>query len=133
MIRRPPRSTLFPYTTLFRSVRGPIATPLAKDSWMPWGGFPLVAPVVPKKSPNSLPSWCPTELRILPAVSTSSTGEPFGPFDAFKTHFGNEANTHAHNTHALLACFTADAVVTDKGQKDPGVAQMRNYVLSNDH
>src|SRR2546430_6336015 len=23
MIRRPPRSTLFPYTTLFRSVRGP--------------------------------------------------------------------------------------------------------------
>src|SRR5258708_27252751 len=24
MIRRPPRSTLFPYTTLFRSVRGPV-------------------------------------------------------------------------------------------------------------
>src|SRR3712207_8672730 len=34
MIRRPPRSTLFPYTTLFRSFRGPVvngrlgATPL---------------------------------------------------------------------------------------------------------
>src|SRR5260370_11009755 len=26
MIRRPPRSTLFPYTTLFRSVSGPAAT-----------------------------------------------------------------------------------------------------------
>src|SRR2546430_3872434 len=26
MIRRPPRSTLFPYTTLFRSVEHPIAT-----------------------------------------------------------------------------------------------------------
>src|SRR3712207_7624859 len=25
MIRRPPRSTLFPYTTLFRSVPGPVA------------------------------------------------------------------------------------------------------------
>src|SRR5258707_11961266 len=25
MIRRPPRSTLFPYTTLFRSQRGPLA------------------------------------------------------------------------------------------------------------
>src|SRR5256885_9600497 len=25
MIRRPPRSTLFPYTTLFRSARGPYA------------------------------------------------------------------------------------------------------------
>src|SRR3712207_8980607 len=24
MIRRPPRSTLFPYTTLFRSARGPV-------------------------------------------------------------------------------------------------------------
>src|SRR3712207_9515428 len=24
MIRRPPRSTLFPYTTLFRSLRGPV-------------------------------------------------------------------------------------------------------------
>src|SRR5256886_5216334 len=29
MIRRPPRSTLFPYTTLFRSLRGE----LAMESW----------------------------------------------------------------------------------------------------
>src|SRR5436190_13668024 len=28
MIRRPPRSTLFPYTTLFRSAAGPRAPPL---------------------------------------------------------------------------------------------------------
>src|SRR3712207_7962434 len=28
MIRRPPRSTLFPYTTLFRSVRGVVSTTL---------------------------------------------------------------------------------------------------------
>src|SRR3712207_7346443 len=28
MIRRPPRSTLFPYTTLFRSVEVPIAGPI---------------------------------------------------------------------------------------------------------
>src|SRR5260370_13107601 len=27
MIRRPPRSTLFPYTTLFRSCRAPIPSP----------------------------------------------------------------------------------------------------------
>src|SRR3712207_8808216 len=33
MIRRPPRSTLFPYTTLFRSVRAS------------WGDMTLVAPV----------------------------------------------------------------------------------------
>src|SRR2546425_2850932 len=29
MIRRPPRSTLFPYTTLFRSTLG-------KSVWLPW-------------------------------------------------------------------------------------------------
>src|SRR2546430_10325211 len=31
MIRRPPRSTLFPYTTLFRSVRGDRAHPAGAD------------------------------------------------------------------------------------------------------
>src|SRR5688572_32365158 len=32
MMRRPPRSTLFPYTTLFRSAPRPIVKP----SWKPW-------------------------------------------------------------------------------------------------
>src|SRR3712207_8885430 len=31
MIRRPPRSTLFPYTTLFRSSSGSVMEPLIKD------------------------------------------------------------------------------------------------------
>src|SRR2546427_982413 len=30
MIRRPPRSTLFPYTTLFRSVRADLLRPVAR-------------------------------------------------------------------------------------------------------
>src|SRR5256885_11652889 len=30
MIRRPPRSTLFPYTTLFRSMREPVLTPVVR-------------------------------------------------------------------------------------------------------
>src|SRR2546427_6640662 len=34
MIRRPPRSTLFPYTTLFRSVlQGPFGSPLNEAYW----------------------------------------------------------------------------------------------------
>src|SRR2546430_9209874 len=33
MIRRPPRSTLFPYTTLFRSVARNIATGPRQDPW----------------------------------------------------------------------------------------------------
>src|SRR5437870_6756746 len=37
MIRRPPRSTLFPYTTLFRSV-GP-AICMSSSSFFPWISF----------------------------------------------------------------------------------------------
>src|SRR3712207_8971609 len=33
MIRRPPRSTLFPYTTLFRSAFGPVAQPGRAPAW----------------------------------------------------------------------------------------------------
>src|SRR3989475_12077439 len=38
MIRRPPRSTLFPYTTLFRSLRDPWAGPHSKA----WESHPVV-------------------------------------------------------------------------------------------
>src|SRR5690349_24174282 len=36
MIRRPPRSTLFPYTTLFRSVQQRSAQALAQDPHLRW-------------------------------------------------------------------------------------------------
>src|SRR3712207_7443903 len=38
MIRRPPRSTLFPYTTLFRSVRDDVLRPSGKHTLCPWKG-----------------------------------------------------------------------------------------------
>src|SRR5256885_7485141 len=41
MIRRPPRSTLFPYTTLFRSQPGVLADAGARDAGL--GGPPAVA------------------------------------------------------------------------------------------
>src|SRR3712207_6852119 len=62
MIRRPPRSTLFPYTTLFRSSNAPLASsrmvelPLAhvmrssgytSSSWQPKAPFPPVLFVCP--------------------------------------------------------------------------------------
>src|SRR2546430_11659533 len=40
MIRRPPRSTLFPYTTLFRSLRPPLVCDLIGLD----GGLPLFRP-----------------------------------------------------------------------------------------
>src|SRR2546425_5298246 len=45
MIRRPPRSTLFPYTTLFRSQRSRIFFPsiLGTSSWMRGSGVLLAS------------------------------------------------------------------------------------------
>src|SRR3712207_8546761 len=55
MIRRPPRSTLFPYTTLFRSLR---ATSLA--------GVPGAIPAVPETSiPARLPGRRPRPVQDL--------------------------------------------------------------------
>src|SRR5256885_12519090 len=46
MIRRPPRSTLFPYTTLFRSV---------EDSLLALSGSLLIVTGNPKEPPNKSP------------------------------------------------------------------------------
>src|SRR2546422_1337398 len=43
MIRRPPRSTLFPYTTLFRSHRFGLA-PMAAERWLHHGDPPDARP-----------------------------------------------------------------------------------------
>src|SRR2546422_4176601 len=46
MIRRPPRSTLFPYTTLFRSRPRPVARSRGPGSVWPWAepAAPLAGP-----------------------------------------------------------------------------------------
>src|SRR5260370_27771763 len=48
MIRRPPRSTLFPYTTLFRSLFASIRSEGEASPWMP---RPSVAPVPARAGP----------------------------------------------------------------------------------
>src|SRR2546429_5252546 len=75
MIRRPPRSTLFPYTTLFRSLRRAKLAPRVPEQL--WAAARVVARVRrrrpeaharPQGKQTSLPeeTRCPTGFRILP-------------------------------------------------------------------
>src|SRR5258708_36721890 len=45
MIRRPPRSTLFPYTTLFRSNRGGVGAPRSRLDITKEVGLPSLFPI----------------------------------------------------------------------------------------
>src|SRR2546425_3190849 len=54
MIRRPPRSTLFPYTTLFRSLRVQLERPAVKpDARVPRPSPPLEPENQPERNPNA--------------------------------------------------------------------------------
>src|SRR3712207_8864899 len=67
MIRRPPRSTLFPYTTLFRSRRGTRGWPPAGSP----GGGPPARPSPLPPSPTSAASG-PAAAAPLPAAPPRS-------------------------------------------------------------
>src|SRR2546422_3361111 len=55
MIRRPPRSTLFPYTTLFRSACTPLQTDPLPDQWaLP--NFPAIRQATSARSARASPS-----------------------------------------------------------------------------
>src|SRR2546430_11355843 len=62
MIRRPPRSTLFPYTTLFRSVLTTM-TPSDTSTCMPFAGGRPPGPATPPQSllHTSAPKWVRSE------------------------------------------------------------------------
>src|SRR5438445_6509611 len=55
MIRRPPRSTLFPYTTLFRSGDDPFAIDAALSQFM--GFDPHKLPIISRRKEYRGPDW----------------------------------------------------------------------------
>src|SRR2546426_2382374 len=63
MIRRPPRSTLFPYTTLFRSAFGAPCSPPMRRTWRPC-------------APSNV-AWCASASR--PVRSEEHTSELQSP------------------------------------------------------
>src|SRR3712207_8681158 len=71
MIRRPPRSTLFPYTTLFRSMR----------------------PMIPATGPNDIAASCGSAL-VIAATTFSASGSTRAP------HAGRVFSTQSTRDHA---------------------------------
>src|SRR3712207_9131777 len=57
MIRRPPRSTLFPYTTLFRSTRTDLAMPLEDGSTALAYDDGALARIDLSRGTGDLPGW----------------------------------------------------------------------------
>src|SRR6516162_932470 len=73
MIRRPPRSTLFPYTTLFRSRRHGRDLPRRR------GRLPIGRRGRSEEHTSELQSPCNLVCRLLLEKKKTDTGDPFGP------------------------------------------------------
>src|SRR2546429_8071954 len=103
MIRRPPRSTLFPYTTLFRSHHGHALVFLRGELHT----FLRVR-------------LCPAKTRAADAASVSSLGLPLAHrrcasglgfvLDWFDSHGPEECSSGARNAHPELSGVSADEV-----------------------
>src|SRR5256885_7440978 len=87
MIRRPPRSTLFPYTTLFRSFSGNPSSP----RWLKDGEHYIVV----SKDRNAFP-------RLLKVEAVTGKSEPF--YDAAKMQARSEEHTSELQSPCNLVC-----------------------------
>src|SRR5256885_12054349 len=85
MIRRPPRSTLFPYTTLFRSLRvGPAGPAL----------FYYLNEAAPKKGADRLRQRSRTDAR--PYVRPTKSGR-------FDTGYEDRKSTRLNSSHLVIS------------------------------
>src|SRR5256885_12324019 len=65
MIRRPPRSTLFPYTTLFRSVGGGVSCDDKDTAFRLFGGYQVNRNFRSEEHTSELQSPCNLVCRLL--------------------------------------------------------------------
>src|SRR3712207_9052571 len=99
MIRRPPRSTLFPYTTLFRSRRDPLVVPQPE----PGGGQPGHHAV---RGVAVAVGVADERERLVAAVRRR--GPPGGPVDALpreerRQRPGDRKSTRLNSSHANIS------------------------------
>src|SRR5687768_18484678 len=83
MIRRPPRSTLFPYTTLFRSGPWPIEFVLAgvtPEPWTPTDSIAVLKGMAFELSGNAFGEAA--RAKLLPVLGLRGLQDFFPPFNA---------------------------------------------------
>src|SRR3712207_7436517 len=98
MIRRPPRSTLFPYTTLFRSVEQPQE---------PETQLPPPEPTQPSPPAPTPPDQTITE----PAPPTPAPSDPVVPADRKSTRLNS---SHANISYAVFCLKKKTVLALDK-------------------
>src|SRR3712207_8091432 len=86
MIRRPPRSTLFPYTTLFRSAVGSEKWPTKTGEW-------TITQVVWN------PDWTPPDESWAEEREPRESGDPKNPIDRKSTRLNS---SHANISYAVF-------------------------------
>src|SRR5258707_2930712 len=105
MIRRPPRSTLFPYTTLFRS-SSRIGTPLSANNVI--RAFRIIA-----RKAGLGEDWVPREMRHTFVSVLSADGVPLERIALLAGH-ERTATTESVYRHQIRLALTQGAEVMDK-------------------
>src|SRR2546427_7245747 len=100
MIRRPPRSTLFPYTTLFRS-RDPADY---KDGRYQAGCDPTAGDARSEEHTSELQSQSNLVCRLL-LEKKKRRRLPVIPIDTGPSHVGRD-----HNAHGVMYCLACGAM-----------------------
>src|SRR2546430_10187337 len=95
MIRRPPRSTLFPYTTLFRS------RPVGENGLDERGGLRT-----DRAGPGDDPRGCPLEVALMGLRHMGRIGRVPAPHDAADMggHARSEEHTSELQSQSNLVC-----------------------------
>src|SRR3712207_9361481 len=99
MIRRPPRSTLFPYTTLFRSTRPKADFSAPARRWAVPGG--VLDPLIPLAAKV----WGQVPLREVQATAARELTRPGAPAPAAYTFLAmlDRKSTRLNSSHANIS------------------------------
>src|SRR3712207_8477426 len=86
MIRRPPRSTLFPYTTLFRSVRDAAVVPVDKD-----------------RAPVAEGDVAAVEVAVVDRLRDAMVGQPLAQLGHVRRQVEDRKSTRLNSSHANIS------------------------------